>query len=91
MPNSIEENWTLKDFNEINAVRPEVLASWNQRGTWRTPPWVLDTSTLKKNERHPDLRPLMLIEGHTRLGTLRLFKKNELGRDQHQIWVVRRT
>jgi hypothetical protein len=87
---SVEEHWTVEHFYEANRYRPEVQASWRGHGTWRVPPWVLKTATLRKRERHRDLRPLMLIEGHTRLGTLRLFKKNGLSADRHRVWVVRR-
>ena len=50
----------------------EDLKNWINNGTWRTPPIILDVSSIK--EKIPiwsEIKlPYQLIEGHTRLGLL---------------------
>ena len=87
---SIENQWTLDYFQEAFALWEEVLNSWMNRGTWFKPIWVLDVQSFGGQILHPDIQlPYMLIEGHGRLGTLRLFAKEGRASGEHSIWLVK--
>jgi hypothetical protein len=59
----------IKDF----CCTEDDLNNWINNGTWRTPPIILDVSTIK--EKIPIwseiIPPYQLIEGHSRLGYLK--------------------
>ena len=72
------------------------LSFWKQKGTWQTPPIILDVNSLK--EKPPAwseiTRPYQLVEGHTRVGHLHSMKRvSDLKRgqiaDTHKIWLMK--
>lgn len=61
--------------------RPEVTEHWQKHGTWSSPPIFLDAALIGGKGIH-------LVEGHTRLGTLRGLVSAGLisARSRHVIW-----
>ena len=55
----------------------EDLYNWKEKGTWKTPPIIIDVNTfLKDKPSWSELTPpYQLIEGHTRLGYLNSLKR----------------
>jgi hypothetical protein len=86
---SVEENWSLEYFYKVFSFSNDVVSSWRERGTWFKPIWVLNSESFPMGRLHPDIKkPFMLIEGHTRLGTLRLHNKQGLAGPTHKVWVI---
>lgn len=58
-------------FNSVCALEEDELF-WAQHGTWRVPPIILDTSSVKKKApANAELRePYQLVEGHSRMRNL---------------------
>jgi hypothetical protein len=54
------------DPHEHIGRRPERRAAWAESGSWRVPPILLDRSLLERGGHG-----FHLVEGHTRVGTLR--------------------
>ena len=88
---SVENDWSVEHFQrQYRGWEGDVVPSWIEKGTWFSPIWVLDTTTFGEKVLHQKIKkPLMLIEGHSRLGTLRLFAKNDMAGPEHRVWVVR--
>jgi len=59
------------EFNSVCALEDDELY-WEQHGTWRVPPIIIDTpSFIKKAPSNAELnRPYQLVEGHSRLRNL---------------------
>lgn len=83
------------DFKDFHLGK-ENLSFWKEKGTWRTPPIILDVNSLK--EKPPAwskiIGPYQLVEGHTRLGHLHSMKRvSDLQRGQiaqtHKIWLMK--
>jgi hypothetical protein len=86
---SIQEEGTIEHLYQCYAYHKEAVSYWKDLGTWFKPPWVLDSNSFPSEMLHRDIeKPLMLIEGHTRLGGLRLHDKNGLASQTHKIWVI---
>lgn len=61
---------SYNDFDNFFCTQ-EDLKFWKEKGTWKTPPIVLDVESLGKIPRHCELKPpYQLVEGHSRLGYL---------------------
>ena len=87
---SIEHKWTYSYFPEAYQHWEPVLEYWVKHGTWLKQPWVLEVRNFDGGSLHSDVKsPYMLIEGHSRLGILRLFAKENQAASQHTLWVVR--
>ncbi|AYA39044.1 hypothetical protein D3Y59_17845 (plasmid) [Hymenobacter oligotrophus] len=83
-----------REFDEFCCTQRDVL-HWKERGTWRTPPIVLDVASLGALPPEKELMaPHQLIEGHNRLGyllamtSMALQGKTTLA-DTHSVWVLR--
>jgi hypothetical protein len=86
------------NFNDISSFccRDKDLKHWLTKGTWRTPPIILDVESLNDNyptwsELNP---PLQLVEGHSRLGYLNsMIRISKLGKqivaDNHEIYLMK--
>jgi hypothetical protein len=76
-------------------LREEVVRSWAERGTWRTPIIVLDSKDVAGAPKGVEInRPYQLVEGHTRLGWFNAFRSVQ-GRDSkntftktHRLWLM---
>jgi hypothetical protein len=88
---------SLSDFKNFLLYKTgEDLAYWKNEGTWKTPPIILDSESLKAPPPtwSEIVKPYQLVEGHTRLGHLHSMKKvSDLGKgkiaETHQIWLMR--
>lgn len=85
----------FKDISQFNCTE-EDLSSWKQKGTWKTPPIILDITTLKmKIPNWSELQPpFQLVEGHSRYGYLRSMMVQAKGNKsiiapQHSIYLMR--
>lgn len=86
---NLEKNWDIEFFYKTYGFNKKVVSYWKDLGTWFKPPWVLDSESFSSGMIHRDVeRPFMLIEGHTRLGALRLHEKYNLASGFHKVWVV---
>jgi hypothetical protein len=66
----------FSDFDQFCCCK-EDLKCWENNGTWRTPPIILDVESLKSRipEWSEIISPYQLVEGHSRLGYLKSTKK----------------
>ena len=72
--------------------RPEDLQHWQVEKTWRTPPIVIDVTSLKSIPEHAELNgPLQLVEGHSRLGYLNACVRCGVvsGDSSHAVYILR--
>ncbi|MDP3432662.1 MAG: hypothetical protein Q8T04_06825 [Bacteroidota bacterium] len=64
------------DFDQF-CCTDEDIDHWNEKGTWRIPPIILDVKSL--NSKIPEwselIPPYQLVEGHSRLGYLYSMKR----------------
>jgi hypothetical protein len=83
--------------SELSSIdlRKEVIASWINRGTWRTPIIVLESSSFVSPPRGIEInRPYQLVEGHTRLGWFIAFLSLQGQRgtyplaETHSVWLM---
>jgi len=77
-------------FKEF-ACRPQDLAHWQEKGTWRVAPIVLDVSTLTEIPVYAKVTgPYQLVEGHTRLGYLLAMLRSEFiaSEKQHLVYLM---
>lgn len=83
-----------QSFDEFCCIKKD-LVHWKEHGTWRTPPILLDVSSLGHLPPGKELvAPHQLIEGHNRLGYLKAMNGMALrGKATlavaHQVWVLR--
>ncbi len=85
---------TFLDFDKLNEID---LDCWKTKGTWRTPPIVLDIKSLPKIPRHSDIsskHKYQLVEGHTRFGyLLSVFKMSQNEKvhmdDKHEVFLMK--
>lgn len=85
---------TFLDFDKLNVID---LDCWKTKGTWRTPPIVLDINSLPRIPRHSDIsskHKYQLVEGHTRFGyLLSVFKMSEKEKVQmnvkHEVFLMK--
>jgi glutaredoxin len=78
------------NFESVSALEEDELY-WEQNGTWRVPPIILDTSSvIGRSPRHAELHlPYQLVEGHSRMRNLRISKIQSLFlADKHIIYVL---
>lgn len=86
---SVENNWTIEDFYKTHSFEKNRVSYWKDLGTWYKPIWVLDSESFSPEQLHSDIKkPFMLIEGHTRLGALRLHNKHGFAGQTHKVWVI---
>lgn len=76
-------------------LREEVVHSWTQYGTWRTPIIVLDTKDVVGAPEGVELnRHYQLVEGHTRLGWFNAFRACKVRgssyplAESHKLWLM---
>lgn len=85
-------------YNDLNTFccTDKDLKVWKKRGTWRTPPIILDVQSI--SEEIPNwceiVPPYQLVEGHSRLGYLKsMVTIDKLGKgkvaEKHNIYVMR--
>lgn len=80
------ENYRTWLFAEVRPVDSELSKRMRQRGTWPRPVMVLDTTMAPDRFSVP--RPLMLMEGHRRLGFLRGLADHGSAKTEHLVWMV---
>lgn len=90
-----ENRASYDDFNSFHCNDND-LNEWKTKGTWRTPPIILDINSI--NESFPDWcelsSPYQLVEGHSRLGYLHsMFRIDKLGKgkvaEKHDIYLMK--
>lgn len=101
-PTNFFTELSIIDDNEemVNNYEVKDFASWHRKywrdnGTWEVPPIVIDVESFYEDEI-PEESELngsyQLVEGHNRLGTLKLLQRD--GRikvaEHHKVWVVSR-
>ena len=59
------KNLGIEGFSAMDS-RSEVVAHWENQGTWRVPPILIDGTLVRPPSSGP-----RLVEGHTRIGCLR--------------------
>ncbi len=85
-------------YNDLSYFRctDKDLKEWRKRGTWRTPPIILDVQSI--SEEIPNwcelVSPHQLVEGHSRLGYLKsMVTIDKLGKEKiaekHEIYLMR--
>ena len=95
------ENTTRKVLmalpNKLPAIelREEVIRSWTEYGTWRTPIIVLASKEIMGVPEGVELRrPFQLVEGHTRLGWFNAFRACKVRgspyplAESHKLWLM---
>jgi len=72
------------------------LSEWKTKGTWRTPPIIIDINSLNSEiPKWSELNPrFQLVEGHSRLGYLHsMFRIDKLGKGtvakEHEIFLMK--
>jgi hypothetical protein len=72
----VESKSTYKDLRSFTCVDRD-LKFWEEKGTWRTPPIIIDVKAfLKDNPKWSELeKDYQLVEGHSRLGYLKSIKR----------------
>ena len=90
-----ENKASFDDISGLCCLEKDLI-SWKSKGTWRTPPIIIDNKSLKdKIPTHCELiSPYQLVEGHTRLGYLHsMFRIDSLGKEKvakkHFIYLMR--
>ena len=86
---------SLPDRLRSIELRGEVVRSWTENGTWRTPIIVLASRDVVGLPKGVELnRPYQLVEGHTRLGWFNAFRAGR-GRggirplaELHEVWLM---
>ena len=70
---------------------PKDKECWDEFGTWRTPPIVIDVGSFPKPPKYSDMRGvLQLVEGHSRLGYFKTLIKNGVSMSrEHKIYLLR--
>jgi hypothetical protein len=86
---------SYNDFDSFCCIDND-LNEWKAKGTWRTPPIIIDVNSINENipgwcELNP---PFQLVEGHSRLGYLHsMFTIDRLGKgkvaEKHEIYLMR--
>jgi hypothetical protein len=86
----VERRSKVSPFGGFTCV-PEDLEYWKTHSTWRTPPIVLDVTTISKVPNYADINgSIQLIEGHTRLGYLLAMKNaNLLQVHDHAVFILK--
>ncbi|WP_460616186.1 hypothetical protein [Hymenobacter ruber] len=90
----VETRERCQTFDEFCCTKKD-LAHWKEQGTWRTPPVVLDVTSLGTLPPGKELvAPHQLIEGHNRLGYLHaMANMDKQGKAElvatHEVWVLR--
>ena len=85
---------SYNDFDSFCCTSKD-LEQWKDNGTWRTPPIIIDTDSIKKIPNRCELvAPYQLVEGHSRLGYLQsMFTIDKLGKgkvaERHEIYLMR--
>ncbi len=83
------------DINSFCCI-DEDLKEWKEKGTWRTPPIILDVKSI--DEQIPEdcdlVSPFQLVEGHSRLGYLHSMNAmNKFGKqkvaEEHNIYLMK--
>lgn len=83
------EEWDEKLFFKRYQGCPEILDIWRKEKTWLKPIWVLNSRTFSSTLLSNEVRmPYMLIEGHSRLGALRMFSKTYKTNTNHKVWLI---
>lgn len=92
----VESKKSYKDVNTFSCG-PLELESWVNKGTWVTPPIILDVSSINKEiPKWSNIKGLFqLVEGHTRLGyLLSLIRQNEENNtklaSKHLVYIMRK-
>ncbi|WP_374035768.1 hypothetical protein ACES2I_08785 [Bdellovibrio bacteriovorus] len=81
--------WSLEDFRDCFGLQKEVIESWEVDGTWLEPVWILNSTTFPSGVLSNEIKsPYMLIEGHTRMGSLELMKRHNKAGDTHKVWLI---
>lgn len=87
---------SYSDFDNFRCTQ-EDLKFWQEKGTWKTPPIILDIQSLGKVPIHCELKPpYQLVEGHSRLGYLHsMFTIEKLRKGNvattHEIYLMKKT
>ena len=85
----IENNWSIEDFISAYRFNNDLVDWWLNTGTWLKPIWVLDAVSFENTNLNQDIKkPYMLIEGHSRLGALRMFNKNGRANQNNTVWTI---
>jgi len=88
----VEEGSAYKSYDQLPCIAKD-KEHWEQFGTWRTPPIILDVSSLltEKIPTYSDVEgPLQLVEGHSRLGYLYAISNCKLHlRVDHKVYLMR--
>jgi hypothetical protein len=87
---------SYSDFDQFCCTDKD-LVNWKEKGTWRTPPIILDIKSLTSEipEWSELVPPYQLVEGHSRLGYLHSMKRiSDLNKGEialkHKIYLMER-
>jgi len=92
----VEDLCKSETFSDLELFEDD-LHQWQEQGTWKTPPIVLDINTLPKIPKYSDIsinHEYQLVEGHTRYGyllsLLKMSQKEGLNiSDQHEVFLMK--
>lgn len=90
----VESRSHVSDFSKFQCISA-VLETWQYKGTWVTPPVIVDVRSLNEPPPWSELKlEFQLVEGHTRLGYLKsMIQLSREGKaklsSRHKIYLMR--